>query len=66
MINSLVHVVMYTYYLLSSLPPWIQPYLWWKRYLTRFQIVSPFTAAEASIYFRFLTALFNFYRLSLF
>lgn len=40
MLNSLVHVIMYSYYLLSSLGPWIQPYLWWKRYLTQFQIVS--------------------------
>jgi len=39
MLNSLVHVVMYSYYLLSSLGAWIQPYLWWKRYLTQFQIV---------------------------
>ncbi|KAK4020907.1 hypothetical protein OUZ56_002849 [Daphnia magna] len=40
MLNSLVHVVMYSYYLLSSLGAWIQPYLWWKRYLTQFQIVQ--------------------------
>lgn len=40
MLNSMVHVVMYSYYLLSSLGAWIQPYLWWKRYLTQFQIVS--------------------------
>ena len=40
MLNSLVHVVMYSYYMLSSLGAWIQPYLWWKRYLTQFQIVS--------------------------
>ncbi|CAN8003632.1 unnamed protein product [Ixodes pacificus] len=37
-LNTLVHVVMYGYYLLSSLGPSIQKYLWWKRYLTRLQI----------------------------
>ncbi|KAG0424366.1 hypothetical protein HPB47_028414 [Ixodes persulcatus] len=36
--NTLVHVVMYGYYFLSSLGPRIQKYLWWKRYLTRLQI----------------------------
>ncbi|XP_029851716.3 elongation of very long chain fatty acids protein AAEL008004-like [Ixodes scapularis] len=36
--NTLVHVVMYGYYFLSSLGPRIQRYLWWKRYLTRLQI----------------------------
>lgn len=38
MLNSLVHSVMYSYYLLSSLGPKVQPYLWWKRYLTQFQM----------------------------
>lgn len=39
-INSFVHVVMYTYYFLAALGPQMQKYLWWKRYLTRIQIVS--------------------------
>ncbi len=30
-LNSLVHVIMYSYYGLSSFGPSIQPYLWWKR-----------------------------------
>ncbi|XP_014260806.1 elongation of very long chain fatty acids protein AAEL008004-like isoform X1 [Cimex lectularius] len=38
--NTLVHVVMYAYYLLSALGPKIQKYLWWKRYITRLQIVQ--------------------------
>lgn len=37
-LNSAVHVVMYGYYLLSALGPWIQPYLWWKKYLTSLQL----------------------------
>ncbi|OQR74880.1 elongation of very long chain fatty acids protein 7-like [Tropilaelaps mercedesae] len=41
-INSLVHVIMYSYYLLSSLGPEVQKYLWWKKYLTRMQIFQFF------------------------
>ena len=33
-----VHVVMYFYYLMSSLGPQVQKYLWWKRYITRLQV----------------------------
>jgi elongation of very long chain fatty acids protein 2 len=38
MVNSFVHVVMYTYYGLSVFPS-IRSYLWWKRYLTQLQLV---------------------------
>lgn len=54
MLNSLVHVVMYGYYFLSSLGAWIQPYLWWKRYLTQFQIVSHFYGLPLLPYYDFL------------
>ncbi|XP_070199142.1 very long chain fatty acid elongase 1-like isoform X2 [Littorina saxatilis] len=37
-LNSGVHVVMYMYYLLSAMGPRIQPYLWWKKYLTIMQL----------------------------
>jgi len=40
MINSFVHVLMYTYYGLSALGPHMQKYLWWKKYLTRVQLVA--------------------------
>ena len=40
LINSFVHVFMYSYYLLSALGPKIQPYLWWKKYLTLLQLVQ--------------------------
>ncbi|KAH6937212.1 hypothetical protein HPB50_025997 [Hyalomma asiaticum] len=39
-LNSFVHVVMYSYYFLSLLGPSVQKHLWWKRYLTQFQIVQ--------------------------
>lgn len=36
--NMFVHVIMYAYYGLATFGPKIQPYLWWKKYLTRMQI----------------------------
>ena len=33
-LNSFVHIVMYSYYLLAALGPKYQKFLWWKRYLT--------------------------------
>ncbi|KAH7969903.1 elongation of very long chain fatty acids protein AAEL008004 [Rhipicephalus sanguineus] len=41
-LNAFVHIIMYIYYFLASLGPSIQKYLWWKRYLTRIQIVQFF------------------------
>lgn len=41
-LNAFVHIIMYVYYFLASLGPSIQKYLWWKRYLTRVQIVQFF------------------------
>ncbi|XP_033335311.1 very long chain fatty acid elongase AAEL008004 [Megalopta genalis] len=38
LLNTFVHIVMYTYYLLAALGPKMQPYLWWKRYLTVLQM----------------------------
>jgi len=39
-LNMGVHVVMYFYYLMSSLGPQVQKYLWWKRYITRLQLLQ--------------------------
>lgn len=46
--NTLVHVVMYTYYFLSA---WgVDPrYLWWKRHLTKFQMFQFFTVTCHSL-----------------
>ncbi|XP_075236022.1 very long chain fatty acid elongase 7-like isoform X2 [Lycorma delicatula] len=38
--NSTVHAVMYIYYMLSALGPSVQKYLWWKKYLTVFQMAQ--------------------------
>lgn len=40
MLNSLVHVAMYSYYFLAALGPQFRKYLWWKVYVTRLQMVS--------------------------
>ncbi|XP_026751278.1 elongation of very long chain fatty acids protein 7-like [Galleria mellonella] len=40
LLNSIVHVVMYTYYLLSGLGPRFQKYLWWKKYVTKLQLTQ--------------------------
>ncbi|CAO1433370.1 unnamed protein product [Diamesa serratosioi] len=37
-VNSFIHVVMYSYYGLAAIGPHMQPYLWWKRYLTILQL----------------------------
>lgn len=39
-INTFVHVIMYSYYFLSTFGPEVRKYLWWKRYLTQLQIVQ--------------------------
>lgn len=39
-LNAFVHVVMYSYYFLAALGPEVQKYLWWKKYITRLQMVS--------------------------
>jgi elongation of very long chain fatty acids protein 4 len=42
-LNSTVHVVMYSYYLLASMsrsPDFRRKYLWWGKYLTTFQILQ--------------------------
>lgn len=38
-INSFVHIIMYTYYLLAAMGPQYQKYLWWKKYITNIQMV---------------------------
>uniref|UniRef100_H3DGL6 Elongation of very long chain fatty acids protein n=2 Tax=Tetraodon nigroviridis TaxID=99883 RepID=H3DGL6_TETNG len=38
-LNSLVHVVMYSYYGLSAIPA-MRPYLWWKKHITQLQLIQ--------------------------
>ncbi|CAG9134625.1 unnamed protein product [Plutella xylostella] len=44
MVNSAIHVMMYTYYGLSVFGPRVSQYLWWKKYLTILQLIQ-FTCA---------------------
>jgi len=40
MLNSLVHVVMYTYYGLACCGDRVKPFLWWKKYITQMQLIQ--------------------------
>lgn len=40
LLNTFVHIIMYTYYMLAAMGPKVQKYLWWKKYLTVLQMVS--------------------------
>ncbi|KAK4298474.1 hypothetical protein Pmani_029185 [Petrolisthes manimaculis] len=40
MMNSYVHVIMYSYYGLSAFGPSVQKYLWWKKHITCIQLVQ--------------------------
>ncbi|XP_023718789.1 elongation of very long chain fatty acids protein AAEL008004 [Cryptotermes secundus] len=39
-LNSLVHVVMYFYYMMAAMGPKYQKYLWWKKYMTWIQLAQ--------------------------
>ena len=39
-LSTSVHVVMYLYYFLAAMGPSLQPYLWWKKYITQLQLVQ--------------------------
>jgi len=40
MLNTFVHIIMYSYYLFAAFGPRFQKYLWWKKYLTVLQMVQ--------------------------
>lgn len=40
MLNSFVHIIMYFYYMIAAMGPQYQKYIWWKKYLTSFQMVQ--------------------------
>ncbi|XP_066155616.1 very long chain fatty acid elongase AAEL008004-like [Euwallacea fornicatus] len=39
-INTFVHIIMYSYYLIAALGPQYQKYIWWKKYLTTIQMIQ--------------------------
>jgi elongation of very long chain fatty acids protein 4 len=40
LINSSLHILMYYYYAISAIGPSFQKYIWWKKYLTFFQMLQ--------------------------
>lgn len=40
LLNSFIHLMMYTYYGLAALGPQYQKYLWWKKYMTKMQLTQ--------------------------
>ncbi|KAI1309050.1 Elongation of very long chain fatty acids protein 1 [Halotydeus destructor] len=50
-LNSFVHVLMYTYYFLASFGPEMQKYLWWKRHVTEIQLIQFVIVLAQSTYF---------------
>lgn len=49
--NTLIHTIMYAYYGLAAIGPHMQPYLWWKRYITTIQIGQFALLFAYSLYF---------------
>lgn len=39
-LNSSVHIIMYTYYMIAAMGPQYRKYLWWKKYVTTIQLVQ--------------------------
>jgi len=40
--NVVIHIIMYSYYFFAALGPEFQKYLWWKKHLTKLQIIQFF------------------------
>ncbi|CAL1531110.1 unnamed protein product [Lymnaea stagnalis] len=49
-LNCFVHVIMYSYYGLAALGPSLQPYLWWKKYVTKVQLIQFFATFIHTLY----------------
>lgn len=50
LVNTGIHAIMYTYYGLAAIGPHMQPYLWWKKYITLIQVLQFILFAVHSIY----------------
>ncbi|CAH1978684.1 unnamed protein product [Acanthoscelides obtectus] len=40
LINNMVHVIMYFYYMVSAMGPEYQKYIWWKKHVTTIQLIQ--------------------------
>ncbi|XP_063720491.1 very long chain fatty acid elongase 4-like [Symsagittifera roscoffensis] len=47
--NVVIHIIMYNYYFFAALGPQYQKYLWWKKHLTKMQIVQFFLIIHHSV-----------------
>ncbi|XP_060657224.1 elongation of very long chain fatty acids protein F-like [Drosophila nasuta] len=50
LLNTFVHMVMYFYYLISAMNPGIKSSLWWKKYITKLQMVQFILLLLQSLY----------------
>ncbi|XP_042903464.1 very long chain fatty acid elongase 7 [Parasteatoda tepidariorum] len=48
LLNTFVHIWMYSYYALSAFGPSVQKYIWWKKHLTKLQLLQ-FTIVMTSL-----------------
>lgn len=48
--NSFIHTLMYTYYMLAAVGPQMQPYLWWKKYMTKLQLFQFVSMISIAMY----------------
>lgn len=48
-VNNLVHVIMYSYYMVAAMGPKYYKYLWWKKHLTHLQLAQFFLVLFHSI-----------------
>lgn len=59
-INSFVHIIMYTYYMFAACGPQFQKYLFWKRHITTLQMVNiyhlTYSSQVLSIYKKIVTS----------
>lgn len=53
-LNTFVHIIMYSYYLIAALGPQYQKFLWWKKYLTTIQMVRWWAKQLHSVILRLL------------
>ncbi|XP_041976505.1 elongation of very long chain fatty acids protein 7-like [Aricia agestis] len=51
LINSFVHVIMYTYYGLASMGPEYAKYIWWKKHVTKIQLIQ-FILVVSNLYYQ--------------
>jgi elongation of very long chain fatty acids protein 4 len=61
MLNSFIHVIMYSYYGFSAMGPSVQKYLWWKKYLTQLQLVLIFINNKYLNYFKLFILKLQFF-----